>query len=69
MAVKASDDYSEDALIIVYAENMEEAVFLARKHSVSGDIVALSPASASFDKYRDFEQRGDHFISIVNELV
>lgn len=68
-AVKASDDYAEDALIIVYAENMEEAVSLARKHSESGDIVALSPASASFDKYRDFEQRGDHFISIVNELV
>lgn len=67
-AVKASAEYFEGAPVILYADNMEEAVLLARENAASGDIVSLSPASASFDKYRDFEERGNHFISIVNEL-
>ncbi len=67
-AVKESENYQADALQIIYAESMENAVDIARKTAVSGDIVALSPASASFDMYRDFEQRGEHFMSIVNSL-
>lgn len=67
-AVKASAEYAEGAPVILHADNMEEAVLLARENAASGDIVSLSPASASFDKYRDFEERGNHFISIVNEL-
>ncbi|MDD6251947.1 MAG: UDP-N-acetylmuramoyl-L-alanine--D-glutamate ligase [Oscillospiraceae bacterium] len=67
-AVKASAEYAEGAPVILHADNMEEAVLLARENATSGDIISLSPASASFDKYRDFEERGNHFISIVNEL-
>lgn len=67
-AVKASAEYTEGAPVILHADNMEEAVLLARENAASGDIISLSPASASFDKYRDFEERGNHFISIVNEL-
>ena len=33
-----------------------------------GDIVSLSPASASFGLYRNFEERGNHFKAIVNGL-
>jgi UDP-N-acetylmuramoylalanine--D-glutamate ligase len=33
-----------------------------------GDIVFLSPASASFDMYRNFEERGNHFKRLVQEL-
>lgn len=67
-AVKASAEFAEGAPVILHADNMEEAVLLARENAAAGDIVSLSPASASFDKYRDFEERGNHFISIVNEL-
>ncbi len=67
-AVKNSAEYADGNPVILHAENMEEAVSLARENASSGDIVSLSPASASFDKYRDFEERGNHFISIVNEL-
>ena len=39
-------------------------------HSVAenGDIVLLSPASTSFDMFRNFEERGDLFKKLVNEL-
>ena len=34
----------------------------------SGDIVSMSPASASFDLYKNFEERGEHFKSLVKAL-
>ena len=33
-----------------------------------GDTVLLAPACASFDQYRDFEERGDHFMAIVESM-
>lgn len=48
--------------------NMEEAVRLASKISVSGDIVLLSPACASFDMYKNYSERGDDFIRCVEGL-
>ena len=47
---------------------MEQAVLRARELAVDGDIVFLSPASASFDMYKNFEERGNHFRALVNEL-
>lgn len=67
-AVKNSAEYSEGNPVIIYAQSMEDAVGIAREKASEGDIVALSPASASFDMYRDFEHRGEHFMSIVNSL-
>ncbi len=67
-AVKESPEYIDGNPVIIHADSMENAVSLARENAVCGDIVALSPASASFDMYRDFEQRGEHFMSIVMEL-
>ena len=67
-AVKNSPEYSENNPVILRAESMQQAVLLARNNARLGDIVALSPASASFDMYKDFEERGEHFMTIVNEL-
>lgn len=47
---------------------MEEAVAAAREMAKEGDIVFLSPASASFDMYKNFEERGRHFKRLVEEL-
>ncbi len=48
--------------------SMEEAVAAADALSGEGDIVFLSPASASFDMYKNFEERGNHFKRLVQEL-
>lgn len=53
---------------ITQAYSMQDAVDKARKLAVSGGNVLLSPACASFDMFRDYEQRGEIFKQIVNEL-
>ena len=45
-----------------------EAVFEASKMAVKGDIVLLSPASASYDMYPNFEVRGKTFKDAVKNL-
>ncbi len=67
-AVKNADNYNADEIEIINVNNMEEAVAAAAEKAVNGDIVSLSPASASFGLYRNFEERGNHFKSIVNGL-
>lgn len=53
---------------IYYTTNMKESVNLAKELAVKGDIVLLSPASASFDLYKNFEDRGNQFKECVNSL-
>ncbi len=53
---------------IVFCSNMDECVAKGRELSQPGDTVLLSPASASWDMYSCFEQRGDHFRELVNKL-
>lgn len=67
-AVKGADNYDASAITIINVNNMEEAVAAAATQAVAGDIVSLSPASASFGLYRNFEERGNHFKTIVNNL-
>ncbi len=67
-AVKTSDNYNENAIQIINVSNMDEAVAAAVEYAVKGDIVSLSPASASFGLYKNFEERGNHFKAIVNNL-
>ena len=49
-------------------ETMKEAVPAAVKVAEKGDTVLLSPASASWDQYKKFEDRGDEFKELVNKL-
>lgn len=59
----------DGAAEIVPAGDMAHAVEWAHEHAQSGDTVLLSPACASFDQYRNFEHRGDHFEELVRGLA
>ncbi len=56
-------------LPIVRVQTMEEAVAAADAMAQNEDIVFMSPASASFDMYKNFEERGNHFKRLVAELL
>lgn len=58
----------EGAAPITPLETMERAVKWAAENAKSGDVVLLSPACASFDQYRNFEHRGEHFEELVRRL-
>jgi UDP-N-acetylmuramoylalanine--D-glutamate ligase len=51
------------------ARTMEEAVQRAAQLAQAGDVVLLSPACASYDMYRNFEERGRHFKECVRTLL
>ncbi len=67
-AVKSDENYREGHPKIVRVKDLKEAVMVAHEMAVSGDIVALSPACASFDAYPNFVARGKHFKELVNNL-
>ena len=49
-------------------EKFEETVQTAKKVAKPGDVVLFSPASASFDMFKNFEERGNKFKELVNNL-
>lgn len=53
---------------VIRATSYEDAVNTARSKAHDGDVVLLSPASTSFDMFRNFEERGNLFKKMVNEL-
>ena len=67
-AVTECPEYPSSGLKIYRVNTLEEAVEKAKQIAVSGDIVTLSPACASFDQYPNFEARGIHFKKLVNQL-
>jgi UDP-N-acetylmuramoylalanine--D-glutamate ligase len=58
----------EKGVAVTQCETLENAVNHAARDSQAGEVVLLSPACASFDQFRDFEQRGDRFRELVGAL-
>jgi UDP-N-acetylmuramoylalanine--D-glutamate ligase len=55
--------------VIRETQEVRELVRMALQEAESGDVVLLSPACASFDLFRNYEDRGDQFRQAVNELA
>ena len=68
--IRRSTEQAENyaGLEIVDVEDYQEAVRLADSRSGEGDVVILSPASTSFDRFANFMERGRVFKEIVNQL-
>ena len=56
------------AVPYMHAGDLEAAVRRAARAARPGDVVLLSPACASFDQFRDFEERGERFRVLVEAL-
>ena len=67
-AVESVPEYRENAPQIVDCKDFADAVHAAAAAAQNGDVVLMSPASASFDCFKNFMERGNYFKSLVKEL-
>lgn len=58
-----------DAVPVIYADTMQDAVNKSFATTNPGDAVLLSPACASFDMFKNYEDRGEKFCLAVRELI
>lgn len=61
-------DILPEGVVVIKSESLAAAVSEARRQAESGDRVLLSPACASFDMFRDYNDRGDQFRALVEAL-
>lgn len=52
----------------IYVEDLKQAITLISKEAISGDVVLLSPGCSSKDQFKNFEERGDLFITLSKEI-
>ena len=67
-AVKDEASLEGKLLPIYRCNKFEEIVTIAKEVATEGEIVLFSPASASFDLFKNFEERGNYFKELVNNL-
>ena len=67
-AVSNAPGYDASLLPIRVLDDFRETVLAAASYAKEGDIVILSPACSSFDRFKNFAERGNTFRKIVEEL-
>lgn len=67
-AVLECPDWHEGLFEIIEKNGFTDAVLAAADAAGCGDVVLLSPACASFDSFKNFEERGEKFREIINSL-
>ena len=67
-AVKKEAEKQGKDINIYMCDEFDKAILVAKEVTKAGDVVLLSPASASFDMFKDFADRGNKFKELVNNL-
>ena len=67
-AVENAVSYTPGNPVIVECRDFTDAVMQAAKAAKDGDVVLMSPASAAFDQFKNFMERGKYFKKLVMEL-
>ena len=67
-AVETCPDYRPGCPEIVDCRDFTDAVYKAAAAAKKGDVVLMSPASAAFDQFKNFMERGSYFKKLVKEL-
>lgn len=67
-AVKEEEEKENKEINIYMVNNLSQAVILAKRYSVPGQVVLFSPASTSFDMFKNMYDRGQKFKGIVNKM-
>lgn len=67
-AVKEELDKENKKMDIYMCDSLEETIKIAKKSAQKGEVVLFSPASASFDMFKNFADRGNKFKKLVNQI-
>ena len=67
-AVKEELEQQNKTMPIYMCNTLPETIKIAKKEAKQGDVVLFSPASASFDLFKNFADRGEKFKKLVNEI-
>ena len=67
-AVENAPGYQPGCPELIDCADLKDATLKAAADAKSGDVVLMSPASASFDQFKNFEVRGNYFKALVKEL-
>ncbi len=67
-AIKSNERFAASGLKMIEKPDFADAVRAARSEASPGDNVILSPACASFDAFKNFEERGKRFKDVVNSF-
>ena len=67
-SVKKEGELQQKQIDIYICDELEQTVSLARKNARPGQVVLFSPASASFDMFKNFSDRGNKFKKLVNSI-
>jgi len=67
-AIEKAPSYKPGAPEIIVCEDFTDAVMKSSAYAKEGDIVLMSPASAAFDQFKNFMERGKYFKKLVSEL-
>ncbi len=67
-SVKEESEKQNKNINIYMCDSLEQTIDIAKKSAKKGDVVLFSPASASFDMFKNFADRGEKFKKLVNNI-